>query len=145
MPNTQQRQPTDKAAASLQTTALQGKPARGRGRPPKVVAPTPPQFTWASDYESAMYEHCIAAYREDNPDMTPSEQLLLPLLAAEYIKLLRLYQMELASGELVTMARQHPGTMFAKYLDLLAATRKQRVKGGTPEDKGLDITKLWTE
>jgi hypothetical protein len=88
--------------------------------------------------ERYLYNYAIDAWKQDYPKLTASDQLLLPICAAEYVKYMRMLQKELASGELVSMARQHPGTMFARFMSqLLGTTRAARLKG-KPEETDSD-------
>lgn len=112
------------------------------GRPRKLQAPPIPYFKMSED-EAVMFDYFIRAFQEDYPGMKNTDLLDLPLIAAEYIKYLRLVAKELESGELVTMSRQHPGSMYARFKSqILGATRQQRMKMEKPEeDDSMDFWK----
>lgn len=137
MPTKATREPTD-TSKTLKTAGLIPAQKRGPGRPQLPQNATPPQFTFLSEYERDLYDLYTRALEADYPGMKPSDRMLLPLVAGEFIKCMRLLGNELSSGELVTMSRQHPGTQFRSLLDqILGATRKSRVKNG--DDKKDDI------
>lgn len=129
------RAPTDKPE-TLATDIVEFKPVvKTMGRPKKLQAPAIPDFK-LKDGEAEIYAYFIQAMQEDYPNMRNSDLLMLPLVAAEYIKYLRLVGKELSSGELVTMSRQHPGSMLARFMSqVLATTRQQRVKNEKPQDE----------
>lgn len=103
------------------------------GRPRKDALPALPKFEM-NDLELAWYEYFVSAYREEYKDLTKSDQILLMLAGVEYIKYLRIIQNELATGELITMARQHSGVQMRALLDMLSVTRKARTTGRKEED-----------
>lgn len=77
--------------------------------------------------------------------MTATDQITLQLLAAEYIKYLRMLANEIESGQLVSMARQSPGTQYCRLLDMLSVTRKARVNGRVSRNDESDATKALLE
>ena len=139
------RTPTDKpevlATERVSFKLVQNKP----GRPKKLQPPPIPAFKMSAE-EAEQYDYFIQAVMEDYPGMKNSDLLMLPLVAAEYIKYLRLVGRELESGELVTMSRQHPGSMLARFMSqILATTRQQRVKSEKPqEDEDDSFWKKWS-
>lgn len=142
MPFEPKRTPTDNSR-SLTLPPVVGMPRRGAGRPPRVAPPTPPAFEFGTEYEEELYSYFIQSVQDLLPKLEPLYHLMLPLAAGEYIKLVRLLQSELKSGELVTMARQHPSTFFMRYMDsMLGATRKGK-KDEKPADD-FDLSKLYS-
>lgn len=137
------RTPSDKPEV-LATDVVEFKLITKRiGRPKKLQPPPIPVFKM-SESEAEMYEYFIQAYQEDYPGMKNTDLLDLPLLAAEFIKYHRLVAIELEKGELVTMSRQHPGAMYARFrTQILGATRQQRIKTEKPEDD--DKNDFWTK
>ena len=112
------------------------------GRPRKLVPPPPPNFS-CNDAEEQHYTYFIQAFNKEYPDMTATDQITLQLLAAEYIKYLRMLANEIESGQLVSMARQSPGTQYCRLLDMLSVTRKARVSGrSTKPDDNEDTKRL---
>lgn len=89
--------------------------------------PTLPRFE-LSAYEQEWFDYFFDIHRAEYPDLTEGDKLLLLLADIEFIKYLRVAGEELASGEVISQARQHPGTMMNAILDRLAATRKARQK-----------------
>lgn len=144
MPKLPEREPTD-VSKTLSTKALQPSPKRGPGRPQLPSKATQPDFVFLNDYEHVLYESYMRALEVDYPGMKASDRLLLPLVAGEYIKCMRLLGNELESGELVTMSRQHPGTQFRGLLDtILGTTRKARVRNGDDKkDDALESLPDW--
>jgi hypothetical protein len=104
-----------------------------KGRPPKPRMPALPKFE-ISDYEQEWFDFFQAVYQAEYPDLIESDRLLLFLAGIEFIKYLRVAGAELASGEVISQARQHPGTMMNALLDRLSVTRKAREKKPREED-----------
>jgi hypothetical protein len=72
------------------------------------------------------FEHFIRAFREDYPDLTQAQLISLTQAAIEYVNLLRVQAQQLETGQVISMARQHPGVQLRAWLDSLGATRKQQ-------------------
>jgi hypothetical protein len=128
------RTPTDEPKKlDVEPLALTPKTAPKRGRPP-TPRPRAPQFALASD-EQELYQTFMASFIHDYPDIKdfPSDMLLLPLAAVEYIKYLRVIGQELVSRQAITMARQHPATQFFRILDMMHVTRKARQRNPKPD------------
>lgn len=145
MPSNTPRTPTDMPKTFNVTPITTKSSKRKPGRPP-VVDPNPPMPDFEMpDAEKELYEYFIRAVEADYPGLRPSDRLLLPLAAATYIQCLRVTQYELAKGEQLSMARQHPATFFARYMDqLLGTTRKNRVRQGEKDkDDDVDFSKLY--
>lgn len=106
------------------------------GRPRKSTLPALPTFEMNA-LETEWFTYFLQAYREEYPDLTKSDQILLVLAGVEYIKYLRIIQNELKTGELITMARQHSGVQMRALLDMLSVTRKARQSGKREEDPQL--------
>lgn len=104
------------------------------GRPPKLVMPDLPQMPM-TDGEQAMFDFWIAAFKEQYPDLVPTDHLLLYLAGLEFIKYLRVIAEELETGKVISMARQHPGVNMRALLDQLSVTRKARTTGKPSEDE----------
>lgn len=88
-----------------------------------------------NELEQQWYKYFIDSYNAEYPDLTDSDQISLMLAAIEFIKYLRVAQDELSTGQVISMARQHPGTNMRALLDQLSVTRKQRGTKPTPEDQ----------
>ena len=114
------------------------------GRPRKLTPPPPPNFS-CNEAEERHYTYFIQAFNKEYPDMTATDQITLQLLAAEYIKYLRMLANEIESGQLVSMARQSPGTQYCRLLDMLSVTRKARVNGRVSRNDESDATKALLE
>lgn len=95
--------------------------------------PALPKFD-ISDYEQEWYDYFWTTYLQTYPDLTDSDKLLLMLAGIEFIKYLRVAGAELASGEVISQARQHPGTQMNALLDRLSVTRKARERRPREED-----------
>jgi hypothetical protein len=87
-----------------------------------------------SPLEQQMYDAFIAAQLEENPDLTQSDKMLLQLAGIEFLKYHRVAAQELESGQVISMARQHPYTQMRGLLDSLSVTRKQRKRAGEGDD-----------
>lgn len=88
-----------------------------------------------TDTEQALFDYFMFAYKDQYPDMVPTDYLLLHLAGLEYIKYLRVVAEELETGKVISMARQHPGVNMRALLDQLSVTRKARTaRGKTEED-----------
>lgn len=104
------------------------------GRPSKLVMPDMPTMPMTAG-EQAMFDFWIAAFREQYPDLVPTDQLLLYLAGLEFIKYLRVIAEELETGKVISMARQHPGVNMRALLDQLSVTRKARTAGKQTDDE----------
>lgn len=90
--------------------------------------------------EQALFDFFLEAHRQQYPDLTPTDNLLLWLAGIEFIKYLRVVAEELETGKVISMARQHPGVQMRALLDQLSVTRKARTAGKqaeNPEEKEL--------
>lgn len=126
----------------LAVVPVTGSPSEKKnGRPRKLVPPAPPNFSM-TDYEQQVYDYVINSYLVEYPDLTPTDHLYLPLIAAEYIKYLRVVQKEFTDGEVLSQARQHPYTQLKGLLDALSITRKQRAKQPA-EDPNKNLLEEW--
>src|SRR5216684_158638 len=106
---------------------------RSAGRPEKLVMPPLPEMSM-TDVERDLFDFFLASYKEQYPDMVPTDYLLLHLAALEYIKYLRIIAEELETGHVLTMSRQHPGTNMRALLDQLSVTRRARTAGRKPDE-----------
>ncbi len=75
----------------------------------------------------------MADIEHDYGKLTPSDLHILNLASYEYIKVYRMFGIELKSGELLSELRHHPTRMLLALLDSMAATRKERTKGKANE------------
>ena len=87
-----------------------------------------------TDVEQDLFDYFMASYKEQYPDMVPTDHLLLHLAALEYIKYLRVVAEELKTGRVISMARQHPGVNMRALLDQLSVTRKARTMRNKPDE-----------
>lgn len=104
------------------------------GRPPKLQMPDLPSMPM-EPHEQEMFDYWMAAFKEEHPDLTPTDHLLLHLAGLEYIKYLRVIAEELETGKVISMARQHPGVNMRALLDQLSVTRKARTSGSSGKDE----------
>lgn len=126
------------AQQTFDTKPLNASPRdRKVGRPPKLEMPDLPDMPMTPS-EKAMFDFWIAAFREQYPDLVPTDHLLLYLAGLEFIKYLRVIAEELETGKVISMARQHPGVNMRALLDQLSVTRKARTTGQKQDD---DTTK----
>lgn len=95
--------------------------------------PRLPRFE-ISDYEREWFDYFQAVYRAEYPDLNESDRLLLFLAGIEFLKYLRVAGEELASGEVISQARQHPGNQMNALLDRLSVTRRNREKRPKEEE-----------
>ena len=107
---------------------------RSVGRPSKLTMPDLPRMPM-TDVEQSLFDYFIEAYKQQYPDMVPTDHLLLHLAGLEYIKYLRVVAEELETGKVISMARQHPGVNMRALLDQLSVTRKARTSRGTKEEE----------
>lgn len=136
------RKPTDQPgeAPSLALTvrpltAVEPAKPKTSGRPSKPVMPDLPAMPM-TEVEQNLFDFFLAAYKDQYPDLTPTDQLTLHLAALEYIKYLRVVREELETHKVISMARQHPGVNMRALLDQLSVTRKARTaRGQKPEDE----------
>jgi hypothetical protein len=125
------KQPPTHAATHYQT--VEAKPLtvtvptkdRVAGRPSKLVMPELPKMPM-SDVEQALFDFFMEAYKQEYPDLIPTDMLTLYLAGLEFVKYLRIIAEELETGHVLTMSRQHPGVNMRALLDQLSVTRKAR-------------------
>jgi len=98
------------------------------GRPRKAVLPDVPQFDGMSDNERAWFDWFRQSMNETHADLTDIDRMLVMFAGLELINYMRVMQSQLETGQVISMARQHPGVQFRALLDLLSVTRKQRGK-----------------
>jgi hypothetical protein len=98
------------------------------GRRKKIKFPQlPPEVLDAmSPVEREHFDFFLEAHREQYPDLTAVDQIGLNMAALCYVNLLRMEATQLTSGQLVSMARQHPCVQLRQWMDSLSVTRKQR-------------------
>lgn len=103
------------------------------GRKKKPAMPTLPTLEM-TEFEREWFTYFRDVYQAEYPDLTDADKLLLFLAAIEFIKYLRVAGAELATGEVISQARQHPGTQMRALLDQLSVTRKARQRQPKEED-----------
>lgn len=96
------------------------------GRRPKLKFPPLPQeiMDAMTDLERAHFEYFIEAIQQDNK-LRPSDYIGLYAAGLEYVAYLRLQASQMATGELVTMSRQHPGVQLRAWLDTMSFSRRK--------------------
>jgi hypothetical protein len=101
---------------------------RGAGRPKKLKMPPLPAGIWdgMAELEQQHYDYFVGAFRAEYPTLSAADLLCLQQAAIEYINLLRVQAQQLSTGQVISMARQHPGVQLRQWLDMLSVTRKQR-------------------
>lgn len=117
-------------------------PARvspGRKRKPKM--PPLPQglLDGMAELEREHFWYFIESYQSDYPQMKPTDIICLYQAALEYINTLRVQAKQLASGEVISMARQHPGVQMRAWLDMMDVTRKARTRSGKSQDDSDEV------
>lgn len=103
------------------------------GRPARLEMPALPRMPM-EEVERDLFDYFMASYKEQYPDMVPTDHLILHLAALEYIKYLRVVAEELETGRVISMARQHPGVNMRALLDQLSVTRKARTLRSKPDE-----------
>ena len=114
-------------------TVVQKPKARTVGRPEKLVMPPLPNLPM-TPVEQELFDFFMEAYKQQYPDMVPTDHLLLHLAGAEYIKYMRILAEEMKTGKILSMARQHPAVQMRGLLDMLSVTRKARTMRNKPDD-----------
>ena len=88
-----------------------------------------------SELEREHFWYFIESYQLDYPQMKQTDIICLYQAALEYINTLRVQAKQLASGEVISMARQHPGVQMRAWLDMMDVTRKARTRSGKAQDE----------
>lgn len=130
-------QPTNETSQALIVKPLtEAAPTKLRsvGRPAKLEMPPLPRMPM-EPVEERLFEYFMESYKEQYPDMVPTDHLILHLAALEYVKYLRVVAEELETGKVISMARQHPGVNMRALLDQLSVTRKARTARGQKEEE----------
>ena len=116
-----------------------------RGRKPRLTYPPLPQavFDAMTDLEHAHFTFCVESVtRACGKDITPLDELCIQMVALEYVNLLRVYATQLANGEVISQARQHPGVQMRQWLDMLSVNRKQRASSKKGTEANADLEAL---
>jgi hypothetical protein len=111
------------------------------GRKPKPKMPPLPQglLDGMTELEQQHFWYFIDAYQVDYPSMKPTDVLCLYFAAMEYVNYLRVQAKQFKSGEVISMARQHPGVQMRAWLDMMDVTRKARTRSGKSTDDSEDV------
>lgn len=107
------------------------------GRKPKLkYPPLPAEILEAmTDLEREHFEYFIEAIKQDNK-LRPSDYIGLYAAGLEYVAYLRLQASQIASGQLVTMSRQHPGVQLRAWLDTMSFSRRKDT-GSKKDENGM--------
>lgn len=132
-PEDQSNNETSQALLVQPLTLTRPNNRREVGRPKKLSMPNLPAMSM-TDAEQALFDYFMAAYQEQYPDLLPTDLPLLYLAGLEFIKYLRVIEEELASGKVMSMARQHPGVSMRALLDQLSVTRRARISRSKPDE-----------
>jgi hypothetical protein len=126
MPTTQEPSSRPMKVVRLERPSADDAPKPGRPR--KLKFPPIPQeiLDGMTELEQAHYRYFVESHQQQYPDLTPTDQIGLHMAALDYVSLLRMNATQMASGQLVTMSRQHPGVQLRAWMDSLSVTRKQR-------------------
>ena len=135
------RKPAEDIGEKADNQSVQARPItstrqpinRKVGRPEKLIMPDMPALAFTAA-EQPIFDFFIAAYNEQYPDLTATDQLTLFLAGIEFIKYIRVAQEELETGKVITMSRQHPGVNYRALLDQLSVTRKSRIAKTNPTE-----------
>jgi hypothetical protein len=127
--------PADRPQLYVVPKLDQAAPTRpARARRPKMPALPQALLDGMSELEKEHFYFFLDAYQQDYPSMKPTDIICLHQAALEYINTLRVQAKQLASGEVISMARQHPGVQMRAWLDMMDVTRKARTKGKTSDE-----------
>lgn len=125
----------DEVAAENQTmnvVRLERRPQEQKttGRPRKLKYPPLPAeiLESMSELEQEHFNYFIEAIKADN-QLRPSDYIGLYAAGLEYVAYLRLQASQIASGQLVTMSRQHPGVQLRAWLDTMSFSRRKGETG----------------
>lgn len=111
-----------------------------RGRKPRLEMPPMPKavFDGMTPLEQEHYRFFVESITQDYAIRKPSDLVALHMAALEYINLLRVQASQLASGEIMTAARQHPGVQLRAWLDSMSTTRRARKETVNPEEEEME-------
>lgn len=109
------------------------------GRKPKLKFPPLPAeiLNAMTEVERQHFDYFIEAIKADNK-LRPSDFIGLYAAGLEYVAYLRLQASQMASGELVTMSRQHPGVQLRAWLDTMSFSRRKSDKAGDRNENRLE-------
>lgn len=110
----------------LSYRAPQDLPTRGRPRKGLTLPALPAEMVYGmSELEREWFTFFLKAVRSEYPDLTPLEESLLPLAAADYVNTLRIQALQLSTKELLSNARSHPGTHLREWLSIFSSRKLQ--------------------
>jgi len=84
--------------------------------------------------ERILFDGFMNDFLEAYPDLNSSDYRLLWLAGVKYLQFLRLLKVELESGHLLSISRQHPAIEMRSLLDQLSVTRRARSRTQKEED-----------
>lgn len=118
--------PTEQAVMNVVKLERPVQLVQRTGRKPKLKYPPLPQeiMDAMTDLERQHFEYFIEAIKADNK-LRPSDYIGLYAAGLEYVAYLRLQASQMATGELVTMSRQHPGVQLRAWLDTMSFSRRK--------------------
>lgn len=140
MPKDSREAPIPLVVPSLKALPTEKK---GPGRPRGKTPPPPIDFQF-EPVERHWYDWIVQSIQDEHPDLTNFDKCLLPLIGVEFIKYLRVATDEVKSKTVISQARQHPATNFARMVDMLSVSRKQRQKlPKTETEEESPLSALW--
>ena len=96
------------------------------GRPARLEMPPLPKMQM-TEVEQDLFNYFLESYKQEYPDLIPTDYIHLHLAAVLYIETLRVMAWELEEGRVISQARQHPLVQMRATLDQLSVTRRARV------------------
>lgn len=92
--------------------------------------------------EREWFQFFVEAIKVDYGITKASDYIALYMAALDYVILWRVQAVQLATGELMTAARHHPGAHLRAWLDSMSTTRKARKEApASAEDEQLESWK----
>jgi len=88
--------------------------------------------------ERILFDGFMNDFLDAYTDLTTSDYRLLWLAGVKYLQFLRLLKLEIETGSLLSMSRQHPAIEMRSLLDQLSVTRRARTKEQTTNDPNAD-------
>jgi hypothetical protein len=127
MPNRPTLQVVEETLSLPRLEAPPPTPIKSPGRHKKLTYPGLPQeiYDGMTEIERAHFDWFIQTARR-LVEGEEFDELGIHMAGLDYIQLLRMQARQLASGELVSQARQHPGVQLRQWLEITSLSRKSR-------------------
>ncbi len=117
-------------------------PAAERGRKRKAEMPVPTELIRGMNpFEEKAFWAFLETLRDNIPDLTPLEEMLLPLVGVKFIQTLRVSAREMNENEILSSMKQYPEVHLRAWLSMLGVGRTTGRRQSLDSDEA--ATQFW--